>query len=73
MIGNATKMKATTFVRSQPNARSDVYRTMMSSTVTRGSLSTNSIPARPQTFDIHLELEEADEIEGEPGSGTRRA
>ena len=72
MIGNATKMKATTFVRSQPNPRSDAYRTMMSSTVTRGSLSTNSIPARPQTFDIYIELEEADEIESEPDSGTRR-
>ena len=72
MLGNLTKMKATTFVRSQPNARSDVYWATLSSTVARGSLSTNSIPARPQTFDVHLELEEADEIEGEPDSGTRR-
>ena len=72
MLGNLTKMKATTSVRSQPHARSDVYWATLSSTVARGSLSTNSIPARPQTFDVHLELEEADESEGEPDSGTRR-
>lgn len=72
MDGNLTKMKATTLVRSQPNARSGPYRPR------RHRLSPGEFECKQYFREtanlrhIHHELEEAGEIEGEPDSGTRR-
>lgn len=73
MLGNVNPDEGSTLVRNQPNARSDVYRTSMSSTAARGRLSTKQHSCETANFrHLHHQLEEAGEIEGEPHSGTRR-